>query len=120
MARVNWYGDKIIKEMEDEEIRRLTKAAMFLENEIKKKLGQKCPPHSNPGDYPALESGELRRSITHEVDKKELRARVGTNKIYGKYLEEGTTRMDPRPFIKNTLADNRGAITDILSSKKRG
>jgi HK97 gp10 family phage protein len=113
--QVNWFGDKFLEDMKQNELKRIRKACMFLENEVKKRLGRKCPPHSAPGDYPALETGELRRSITHEVIEDELTGRVGTNKVYGKYLEEGTTKMEARTFLANTLEANKGIIKDILA-----
>jgi len=54
---------------------------------------------SAPGDPPAVDSGRLRQSIVAlKVDQ--FRWRVGTNVEYALYLEFGTRRMAPRPFLR--------------------
>jgi HK97 gp10 family phage protein len=108
-----WYGDKMLKEYENKMGRNLDKAAIHLQNQIKKNLGSKA--RSSPGDYPGLETGELRRSITHETDKSNLVAKVGTNKVYAKYLEKGTGKMAPRPFLDRTLQENQTTIKRIIT-----
>jgi len=118
---ITWNGDAFFKETRDKLAQRLERAAIFLENEIKKNLSEKCPAvkddsaeHSAAGQFPFLETGELRRSITHEVDKDQLIARVGTNKVYGRFLETGTSNMEARPFLMPTFNANHGAIIEIL------
>lgn len=55
---------------------------------------------------PRVRSGRLRSSITHALghDSAGLFVDVGTNVPYGKYLEEGTDRMRPYPFLGPALA----------------
>ena len=54
---------------------------------------------------PYVRTGRLRSSITHElgVDVHGLFVDVGTNVQYGRYLELGTDRMRPYPFLKPAL-----------------
>lgn len=81
--------------------------------------------------------GNLRQSITHEIDNEELEGAVGTNCEYAPYVEIGTgiyssqgngrqtpwvyydekhdrfvtTRgMEPQPFLEPALESNRGNI----------
>jgi phage gpG-like protein len=50
------------------------------------------------GDSPLLETGELRASITHEVEGR--RAIVGATSPVAAFMEFGTSRgIPPRPFI---------------------
>lgn len=60
---------------------------------------------SAPGHAPAVDMGRLRSSITHEIgkDSTSLVARVGTDVKYSIYLEYGTRRMQPRPFLRPAL-----------------
>jgi HK97 gp10 family phage protein len=60
---------------------------------------------SAPGTAPAVDTGRLRASITHELgrDSRGLYARIGTNVRYAVYLELGTRRMRPRPFLRPAL-----------------
>lgn len=61
---------------------------------------------SAPGDPPATDTGRLVTSIGNELatDEKGLHARVGTNVKYALFLELGTRRMAPRPFLRRALA----------------
>lgn len=72
--------------------------------------------HSLPGEYPRKQTGDLRRRITYEVDKDSLVAHVGTNLLYGKFLELGTKKMRPRPFLRRTLAAERDELSRLLGS----
>lgn len=54
---------------------------------------------------PHVRTGRLRSSITHRliVDAQGLGAEVGTTVFYGRYLELGTPRMRPYPFLRTAL-----------------
>lgn len=54
---------------------------------------------------PRVRTGRLRASIGHQLgaDAAGLYVDVGTNVVYGKYLELGTDRMRPYPFLKPAL-----------------
>ena len=71
---------------------------------------------SSPGQFPKLECGQLRNSMTYEVKK--LKALCGTNVKHGKFLELGTKNMSPRPFLRPTLKAEKGRIKKILIGKK--
>jgi HK97 gp10 family phage protein len=130
---LDWFGDKVNAKLREENIKRLARAAIFLENEIKGQLGVKGAAISGrdksgrftqavyeasaAGDFPHLQTGELRRSVTHEVDESKMVARVGTNKLYARFLEMGTGKMEPRPFLERTLEANRPQLREILTGK---
>jgi HK97 gp10 family phage protein len=128
-----WYGDKWLENFRQEQVKRLNRAAIYLEGKVKEALGVKgaplsgrdsggrfvranCEP-SQSGDFPHLQTGNLRRSITHEVDGQKLIARVGTNAIYSKFLELGTSKMQPRPFLQRVLDEHRAELRAILAGK---
>lgn len=71
---------------------------------------------SSTGDPPLKQTGRLRASITHEIldDATGPFARVGTNLPYALYLELGTRRMAPRPFLRRALDESRDAIRDLF------
>lgn len=71
--------------------------------------------HSRPGEYPRKQTGHLRRTITYEVDEATMTARIGTNLLYGKFLELGTIRMKARPFLRKTLMAERGPVGRLLA-----
>ena len=115
---LKWHGDEFFKKLKAAEAKNLERAAIHLKNEIKKNISD-APPASQPGEMPHREDGELRRSIAHEVDANKMIARVGTNKVYGRYLELGTNEMLARPFLRPTLAKNRKAIKKLMTKKPK-
>lgn len=60
---------------------------------------------SAPGDPPAVDTGQLRASITHQLgtDSAGLFALVGSNLRKALWLELGTSRMAARPFLRPAL-----------------
>ena len=75
---------------------------------------------SAPGEYPANLSGGLNQSISTNVvgdnrlefgSKKIVSRRGKTKQItYGRFLELGTRRMQPRPFLLPTIKSNYSKI----------
>jgi len=61
----------------------------------------KSPPPSNPGDPPNWRTGTMARSWRTRVKGKgdPIVAVAGTNVKYAEWLENGTKRMLPRPFL---------------------
>jgi hypothetical protein len=100
---------------------------------------------SQPGDFPAKQTGTLRSSIAYTIDKETLTAKVGTASMVGKWLELGTrggtiisvknarvladalghvfgTRVVqgailPRPFLTKTVTQERGNLNQIMAGK---
>lgn len=75
---------------------------------------------SKPGEPPRKQYGRLRGSVAHEVDAGSLTARVGTNLLYGRWLELGTSRMAARPWLRRALAESRDKIRSILARRPPG
>ena len=70
--------------------------------------GKKGHHPSFAGNPPAPDTGTLMRSITHEVSGKgkQVVGEVGSiihNSDYPKYLEYGTSKMKPRPWLSASL-----------------
>lgn len=74
----------------------------------KKKHGKKKHHPSFAGNPPAPDTGALMKSITHSVENENGQA-VGyvgsilSNPDYPRYLEYGTSKMKPRPWLKTAL-----------------
>lgn len=74
-------------------------------------------PHpSRPGEPPRKRTGWLQRNVNYELDRKRLAGRIGiaTNAKYGAFLELGTRRMQPRPFLLSTIRANMDAARAIM------
>lgn len=50
-----------------------------------------------------VRTGRLKNSISHAVDDHDVY--IGTNVEYASYVELGTFRMAPRPFLRNGIAN---------------
>lgn len=76
---------------------------------------------SAPGQPPAVDTGQLRASITHLVKKEFFAwvAQVGTNVEYAAALEFGTSTMAARPFMLTTLARIRPQLITIFAKELR-
>jgi HK97 gp10 family phage protein len=63
---------------------------------------------SAPGSYPKSRTGRLERSISVVMTKaKTTTALVGTAVLHGRFLELGTSKMQPRPWLMPSLEDAR-------------
>lgn len=72
---------------------------------------------SAPGEPPAVDTGRLRASIIHEIER-EFRTwigTVGTNVEYAPSLEFGTTKMAARPFMLITLTRIRPQLIRLFA-----
>ncbi len=144
--------------------KRLTKAAIFLQGQIrqlisvpsrsvsfqktkggkiKKVLGPRGNMRSQPGQPPHMDHGALRASITYEVDRENLTARIGSPSKVARWMELGTPggkiitpktkkvlanvatgqifgkrvrqgAIRPRPFLRRSLKENMPAIRRII------
>lgn len=65
---------------------------------------KKCP----------VDTGNLRGSITHEVDTAEKSVAIGTNVEYAPYVELGTWRQEAQPFLKPAAEDHKAQYVKIL------
>ena len=72
---------------------------------------------SAPGEYPASDTGEMARSIT--FDARDMEIEVGsiiTGTPYPVYLEEGTERMDARPWLAPSVEEYDDEIVDAVGA----
>ena len=67
------------------------------------------------------DTGNLRNSITHDVDDGEPAAYIGTNVEYAPYVCLGTIHMKAQPFLKPAVNDHKDEYRKILeNSLKNG
>ena len=124
------FGHKInsapvLNKVYNEEKRRVDAATRFIAGEVKKALsikvgknGKRVTVRSKDGEAPRLETGELRRSITSQVEVNGWRVvgKVGTATKYAFWLE--SPEHLNRPFLSSTLHRNRRAVNRILIGQK--
>ena len=69
---------------------------------------------ANAKEICPVDTGRLRNSITHAVDGND--AYIGTNVDYGKFVELGTSKMAPRPYL-TPAATQHGSEYKELAEK---
>lgn len=116
-----------LKQSREDLAKRLEKGAIFLQNQIKTALSHKGTAgrngkgqftsggRSQPGEYPFIDDGKLRQSITHDLDRDKLIARVGSPLLYARFLQMGTNKMEPRKLFQECLEENQGALKAIMA-----
>ena len=63
------------------------------------------------------DTGNLRNSITHEVDDGEPAVYIGTNVEYAPYVCLGTIHMNAQPFLKPAVADHANTYRKIIEKE---
>ena len=89
------------------------------------RLGGRIKRHqaSAGGQYPANLTGTLAKSVGFEKANTGMQLEFGAgNKetgeaIYAKYLEEGTSKMSPRPFLTKAVKSNLGQMELYLQQE---
>ena len=88
---------------------------------------KKIPHHpSLPGNPPAPDTGNLRKSINYEIyaEPRSPYGVVGTTQKdppYGEYMEYGTSKVAPRPWLRPAMKKNNEWIREaITKSVARG
>ena len=66
-----------------------------------------------------VDTGNLRNSITHDVDDVEPAAYIGTNVEYAPYQELGTIHMKAQPFLKPAVADHANTYRKIIENEMK-
>ena len=98
-TKLKWFGDKAIQGMEQAVSMALEASALLVEGQAKA--------------LAPVDTGNLRNSITHEVEGQE--AKVGTNVEYAPFVELGTSKQAAQPYLNPALEQNKGNIKRIFA-----
>lgn len=140
MAKVVWYGDAVQASIDREMTKRLkacgqigrdhAKTLISVDGTGKRSGGNRDSKGrflssliyganpSKPGEPPHVQRGQLRASVATETER--LTTRVGTNQKKGRWLELGTSRMAPRPWLRRMLAEMTPTFRAILTAPIKG
>ena len=98
------------KKMAQEGTKEIHQAGLFMEREVKLSIsGRRAEPKS-------VDTGQFRNSIRTDNSRFMLSV-VSTNLSYAKYLEFGTTRVQPRRHFRNSKERNRRKVYDMVREK---
>lgn len=67
-----------------------------------------------------VDTGRLRNSITHAVDMGEQAVYIGTNVEYAGYVELGTSRMKPQPYLEPAVVNYMSEYKTLAEQAFRG
>lgn len=67
-----------------------------------------------------VRTGNLREKITHKPVNTENAVYIGTNVEYAPYVELGTSRQKPQPFLRPAASDHADEYRDILKRTLKG
>lgn len=85
------------------------------------KRGARTHTASAPGEYPMSDTGRLASSVQFTVaTKTKPQAIVGTNIVYGPYLEFGTSKMSARPWLMPSFQKAVVGVGAELKAKLKG
>ena len=117
-----WNGKQYEQAIRAGVVRALYKIGYKMEEDTKRKMaGQQGP--SRPGGVPAVDTGRLINSLYVEVNPDELSMRFGStikDPPYPFFLEVGTIRMSPRPWLRPELALIRPEAIPAIRDEMRG
>ena len=110
MPKNKWNGPKVLKDIKTDIQKKLELIGQYVEGQAIKEI--------SAGPNQAVDTGRLKNSLTHELgrSKSEDYVRIGTNVEYGPYVELGTWKMGPRPFLRTALNKSKAIIMKILGS----
>lgn len=115
--KIDWRGNEFLRELRGELEKRLAVAAEVVRAEAVKSIRVPFPPASLPGNPPHSRSAAagLFGSVLYDVQSDQMQAIVGTPLVYGLYLELGTSKMAPRPWLRPALEKSRLKIQKIMT-----
>lgn len=108
---LKWYGREALKMIDGRTRAGVEAAADFLAEKVREEISTPFPPASDPYMPPHLRSGVLRDSIgwVWNGDVVEL----GSTAEYAYFLELGTSKMAPRPFILPAILANLDGAAEV-------
>ena len=67
-----------------------------------------------------VDTGNLRASITHEVDAGGKAVYIGTNVEYGPYVELGTSKQKAQPYLRPAATEHSEQYRQVLKGELQG
>lgn len=100
---------KVLEAMQHAAVRALEKCGLTGEGYAKKNLTKNK----------SVDTGNLRNSITHEVNESEQAAYIGTDVEYASYVEMGTIKQKAKPYLKPAVADHAQTYRKIIEGEMK-
>jgi hypothetical protein len=112
---VEWRGAAVAAALEQELERRLDRAANELADRTRQLIGEPARDDRPSAGPPRRRTGSLQESLFVDADRP-LARRMGTDLDYGRWLETGTERMPPHPYLTRVLDESLSRLRDQLTA----
>lgn len=111
---VKSYRKEREREIENHLQKAMEKVGALVERQAKINVSK------SPPEHPQVQTGRLRASIIHQIvgERNSITAEIGTNVEYSKYLEFGTSRHPPYPWLYPAIEMKRKDIVEILKGRE--
>lgn len=117
-TKLSWYGRSFERYLLREATNALREGGRAYDHQIKAEIDTIGPPRSAGGHSPHVDHGDLLKSIISVVSAAGSPAvivRTGSTDPKAIFLELGTHRMAPRPFILKTLFSSHSIIVGAMA-----
>lgn len=108
MSTVSFHSN--LGEIEKATAEQLARAAEIIGGMAESHAKEACP----------VDTGNLRNSITHATEDSGHTVVIGSNVEYAPYVELGTVKMSPRPYlrpaIENHIPEYQSVLQAVLST----
>lgn len=99
--------------------RTLTRIGLQAETFAKEEISRPKP-HADGTNRPNVDTGTLRNDISNKVDPNGKSVYVGVNTDYGVFVELGTSRAAPYPFLKPAATEHSDVYKRIVQDELGG
>jgi hypothetical protein len=123
-ATSSWNGGAVVANLQAQSWLGIVRAVVFYWTQLQNALNVANPRPYNqpsaPGDPPRKRTGWLQRNVVYELNEQTRVAKVGltANVPYGLWLEIGTRKMRPRPYLIATLNKYLGQMRILLMARQ--
>jgi hypothetical protein len=104
-------NDEVLEGMADAAFENVIDAAEHLRARIRKNISTPGPPHSVPGSYPHLITGNLQASVSVYPNRRQRTVQVIAEADYAGHVEK------IRPFMERTFNEELGTMKSICESE---
>lgn len=126
MVNLQWNGDAFMRHCNQAMQVAMLSGAEAFANEMRREIATAAPPHSLPGEPPHKIIGDLLASIVVATapgasggsgaggGASTIIVRAGSSSEHAIFLEPGTRKMAPRPFIVSTLLHSQSIVVAAM------